>query len=262
MIIKEKEKELEYFKLAKNYFNSNPQEYEKSLEQLNKISLLIKNITIIHMKTLCLLMLSKYEDIIELYYLNRKHLDSLFNQSNIDNDNDNNEGEIIKEIKKIISIAFFNEGMKKKAKIICPDIKDEFQIEKSELEIKQNVNNLGEKEPTKINSNRINKENVLKNIKDNLDNNLSKKQLNENDLLNNINSSKDLVPMASEFVNDLFKSAMEGNRLLNMIDTPKIDEENYNENETDSYKGGFFEKNGTNISNKTKNSNIYEKLKS
>ena len=153
MIIKEKE--LEYFKAAKQYFNSTPSQYSKSLNELNKISLLKKNITIIHMKTLCLLMLSKYEDIIELYYLNRKHLDLLFNQNNVDNGN-NNEGEIIKEIKKIISISFFNEGMKKKAKIICPDIKDEFQIEKSELEIIQNEKNLGEKESAKINSNRIN----------------------------------------------------------------------------------------------------------
>ena len=63
MIIKKKEKELESFKLAKKYFNSNPKEYDKSLEELNKISVLIKNITIIHMKTLCLLMLAKYEDI-------------------------------------------------------------------------------------------------------------------------------------------------------------------------------------------------------
>ena len=131
MIIKEKEKELEYFKLAKNYFNSNPQEYEKSLEQLNKISLLIKNITIIHMKSLCLLMLSKYEDIIELYYLNRNHLDLIFQQNN-----NNNEIEI-NELKKIISIAFYNLGMRQKAKTICPDIKDDFQIEKNEFEIIQ-----------------------------------------------------------------------------------------------------------------------------
>ena len=55
-----KEKELEYFKTAKNYINSNPSKYEKSLEELNKITLLLKNITIIHMKTLCLLMLTKY----------------------------------------------------------------------------------------------------------------------------------------------------------------------------------------------------------
>ena len=139
MIIKEKEKELDYYKLAKKYFNSNPQEYEKSLEQLNKISILIKNITIIHMKTLCLLMLSKYEDIIEFYYLHRKYLDLIFNQTN----NSKNEIEI-KEIKKIISIAFYNLGMRQKAKVICPEIKDDFQIEKNNFEIiqirKDNIN--------------------------------------------------------------------------------------------------------------------------
>ena len=138
MIIKEKEKELEYFKLAKNYFNSNPQEYEKSLEQLNKISILIKNITIIHMKTLCLLMLSKYEDIIEFYYLQRNYLDLIFNQTN-------NKNEIeINEIKKIMSIAFYNLGMRQKAKVIYPEIKDDFQIEQNSFEIiqikKDNIN--------------------------------------------------------------------------------------------------------------------------
>ena len=176
----EEEKELEYFKSAKKFLNSNPSEYDKSLEELNKITRLIKNITIIHMKALCWLMLSKFENIIEFYYVNKTHLESIFNKDY--NNNSNNEKEK-KEIKKIISLAFYNLGMRQKAKILCPEIKDNYKEEHFELNILQNnpINNnilLVNKDILKagyLNSNRIDKDTLLKNIINNLDANAKNK---------------------------------------------------------------------------------------
>ena len=288
-----KEKELEYFKTAKNYINSNPSEYEKSLEELNKITLLLKNITIIHMKTLCLLMLTKYEDIIEFYYLNKNHIESIFNQ------NYNGGEEIEKnEIKKIISIAFFNSGMRQKAKKICPEIKDEYQIEKFELEIIQNkkdninniiINNNLVNDNQVLKSNRIDENNLLKNIKNNLDENIKNKKNQEknkpednNNNSINLNTTKDLIPISENFVNDLFQNAIDNNKkkhLYNdLVEEENVEkEETKNDNdkniennekatnedkgkETETEIGGFVEKNS--ISSKSSNrTNIYNKLK-
>ena len=294
MIIKQKEKELESFKLAKKYFNSNPKEYDKSLEELNKISFLIKNITIIHMKTLCLLMLAKYEDIIEFYYLNKNYLNEMFDQNN------NNGNEIEQnEIRKIISLAFYNCGMRQKAKKICPEIKDDYQIETFNFEIKgQNrkneeitvENNINENQNT-LNSNRINKNIILKNIKKNLDENIQNKkneeEINQNQNQNNnnnnnvgVNDSKDLVPITTDFVEDLFQNAIQINKMKKMqkINEKNIEKEiqknnedkkenleNKGENENGIKDGDFIEAdNGTKISNgskKSNDSNIYAKLK-
>ena len=295
MIIKEKE--LGYFKLAKKYFNSDPKEYEKSLEEINKISLLIKNITVIHMKTLCLLMLSKYEDIIEFYYINKNHLDSIFDQKN------NNEVEL-NEIRKIISIAFYNLGMRQKAKKICPDIKDDFQTENFHFEIigkkekneEIKVENNIKEDQNAINSNRVNKNIILKNIKNNLDKTMKNKidgrnemnvgEKNKNDI--NLNNSKDLMPLSTEFVDDLFKSAIKSNKLKNiqiLVNEQKEEKEEKedkpinNENKYEQFEnnlpsnnnindGSFMEdeeeKKDTKLSNGTKksgNSDIYSKLK-
>ena len=78
MIIKEKENDINHFNSAKKYFDSSPSDYINSLEELNQISLLKQNLTVMHMKVLCLLMLSKYEEIIECYYTNKKYFDSIF----------------------------------------------------------------------------------------------------------------------------------------------------------------------------------------
>ena len=305
MFLNTKENELECFKLAKLYFNSNPKEYEKSLKELNKISILIKNITIIHMKTLCLLMLSKYEDIIEFYYIHRIYLDSIFNQNKTNKDNESEEN----EIKKIISIAFYNLGMRQKAKSICPDIKDDYQSEKFQIEIisekKENNIKVNSEEKEKLNiinplkSNRINENIVLKNIKHNLDDNLKNKKKEEEknetkkDTNLNLNTSKDLMPISTQFVDDLFKSAIKTNKLKNLQqifendENAEKDETPRNNNEKDNLKeqneklknkdnsdknneldeeekGGFIEKNDTMSSKLSKGSNIsniYNKLK-
>ena len=65
-------------------------------------------------------------------------MDLIFQQNNIRDEIE------INEIQKIISIAFYNLGMRQKAKVICPEIKDDFQIEQNSFEIiqikKDNIN--------------------------------------------------------------------------------------------------------------------------
>ena len=285
MIIKEKEKELEYFKSAKKYFNSSTKEYEKSLEELNKISLLLKNISVIHMKTLCLLMLSKYEDIVEFYYIHRNHIDSIFNEKNNNNENE------VNETKKIISIAFFNLGMKQKAKSICPEIKDDYKIESFQIEI---IGIISENKMTKLNSNRMNKKIILKNIKQNLEEKIeknkeeeAKNEIENENINNNLNNSKELMPISAEFVDDIIKSSIKMNKMKSLYQMPLKDEifekdendENFNtksensekmngneinEKEENDEKGGLMDKNESEISNiskKSNNSSIYNKLK-
>ena len=272
----EEEKELEYFKSAKKFLNSNPSEYDKSLEELNKITRLIKNITIIHMKALCWLMLSKFENIIEFYYVNKTHLESIFNKDY--NNNSNNEKEK-KEIKKIISLAFYNLGMRQKAKILCPEIKDNYKEEHFELNILQNnpINNnilLVNKDILKagyLNSNRIDKDTLLKNIINNLDANAkNKNEEGKINLENNLNTTKDLIPISTEFVDDLFNKAIENNKLkqLENIIVPeetksKENENQKNENEIDNKdeECNFGEMDGSIISKSSNRTNVYKKLK-
>ena len=194
MIIKEKEKDINHFNSAKKYFNSNPSDYTNSLKELNQISFLKQNLAVIHSKVLCQLMLSKYEDIIECYYINKKFFDAIF---------DNSDNEEKNEIKKIISLGFFNFNCKKKAKIICPDIKDEFdyKIEKSEYEI------LKEKEDDsygKIETGRVNKKKTFTNIKHKLDKNMK---------IIEQKKSEELMAIASDFVDDLFKTSKSSNSI-------------------------------------------------
>ena len=275
------EKELEYFKSAKKFLNSNPSEYDKSLEELNKITHLIKNITIIHMKALCWLMLSKFEDIIEFYYVNKTHLESIFNKDY--NNNINNEKEK-KEIKKIISLAFYNLGMRQKAKNICPEIKDNYKEERFELNIIQNnpINNnilLVNKDILKagyLNSNRIDKDALLKNIINNLDSNAkNNNEEDKNKLENNLNTTKDLIPISAGFVDDLFNKAIENNKLKQLEDIiapeetiPKEKENDNNNIENKNNKkdenkdeGNLEEVNGSIISKSSNRTNIYNKLK-
>ena len=271
------EKELEYFKSAKKYINSNPSEYDKSLEELNKITRLIKNITIIHMKTLCLLMLSKFEDIIEFYYVNKYHLESIFNKDY--NNNSNNEKEK-KEIKKIISLAFYTLGMRQKAKIICPEINDNYKEEHFELNIIQNtpINNkilLVNKDILKagyLNSNRIDKDALLKNIINNLDSNAKNNNEEEaNKLENNLNTTNDLIPISTGFVDDIFNRAIENNKLkqLENIIVPENNNNVNKENKKDENKimenkdeeGNFEEVNRSIISKSSNHTNVYKKLK-
>jgi hypothetical protein len=196
---------LEYFNSAKKYFNSNPSEYDKSLEELTKINLLKSNISIIHLKILCFLMLSKFEDIIEIYYVNKMILHSNFNLENNKNQ--------IDEIKKIISLAFYNFQTKQKAKIIWPDIKDDYNIENFNFHI---VSKRITNDTYNNNSYRIieDKEKLHKNILNNLEQNRknSKKEdkinydNNINDKDKSIDSEK-IMPIISDFVDDIISTA-------------------------------------------------------
>ena len=226
MIIKEKENDINHFNSAKKYFDSSPSDYINSLEELNQISLLKQNLTVMHMKVLCLLMLSKYEEIIECYYTNKKYFDSIFIAD------DNNEEK--NEIKKIISLGFFNFNYKKKAKIICPDIKEEYdyKIEKSEIKIlKEEANKSFESVETL----KINKKKTFSNIKHELDKNMK---------IINKNKSKELMRLSSDFVDDLFSKAKNNCSKKNLYQLGKSDIN--------------LEKNGDKNSS---NSDIYLKLK-
>ena len=198
MIIKEKLNDMNHFNSAKKYFNSSPSDYINSLKELNQISFLIQNISVMHMKVLCLLMLTKYEEIIECYYLNKKYFDNLF-----DKDEDNEEKN---EIKKIIALAFYNFNGKPKAKQLCPDIKDEYDYKIDKFEISFL------KKPKKIKvilngpeSVRINQRSTLKNIKQELDKNIKK------------SIQKELKKISSIFIDDLFDKVKAYNNKKNEI---------------------------------------------
>ena len=198
MIIKEKLNDMNHFNSAKKYFNSSPSDYINSLKELNQISFLIQNISVMHMKVLCLLMLTKYEEIIECYYLNKKYFDNLF-----DKDEDNEEKN---EIKKIIALAFYNFNGKPKAKQICPDIKDEYdyKIDKFAITLlkKPKKNKVILNGPESV---RINPRSTLKNIKQELDKNIKK------------SIQKELKKISSIFIDDLFDKVKAYNNKKNEI---------------------------------------------
>ena len=167
MIIKEKENDMNHFNTAKKYFNSSPSDYINSLKELNQISFLIQNISVMHMKVLCLLMLSKYEEIIECYYINKKYFDTLFEKVE-----DNEEKS---EIKKIIALAFYNFNGKQKAKQICPEIKDDYEHKIEKLEITfLNKQKITDNSSKAIESVRVNRNKILTNIKKELDKSIKK----------------------------------------------------------------------------------------
>ena len=213
MIIKEKENDINHFNSAKKYFNSKPSDYINSLKELNQISLLKKNISVSHMKFLCYLMLSKYEDIIEFYYVNRKLLDSLINNNNSTTANNEEQN----EIKKIIALAFFNFNYKYKAKLICPDIRDEYdyKIRKFFFEF------VNKEEEEKIETGRINTKRVFKNIKIELDKNM--KIIQEN-------KAKELKRISSDFVDDLFEETKNSYSRKNIYKLGNNDNNNLQEN--------------------------------
>ena len=247
MIIKEKENDLNHFNQAKKYINSNPSDYVNSLIELNKISFLIQNITIVHMKILCLLMLSKYEEIVEYYYLNRKFFDDTLNKSE-------NEEEK-SEIKKILSLGFYNFNIKQKAKQICPEIKDEYnyEIEKFELFFLKKIENLGEikknnsKELMQVSSTFV--ENLFKNVKTDIDRknlyqshiyfeiiSLKKKQ-QESIIMNASNSynssQSDIYAKMRDGISDSYKSQKENGNLITFEEKIKVKEEKIEKKESE-----------------------------
>ena len=225
MIIKEKENDINHFNTAKKYFNSNPSDYINSLKELNQISFLIQNISVMHMKILCLLMLSKYEEIIECYYLNKKFFeDFLYKNENEEEKN---------EIKKIIALAFHNFNGKPKAKLICPDIKDEYdyKIEKFDIIfLKENKDKINHGKG--LETGRINRKKTFKNIKKELDKNIDE------------NKSKELMRVSSNFVDNLF-DIVKGNNQQKSLNKSENNEINNEEK----------------IEKESINSNIYLKLK-
>ena len=247
MIIKEKENDLNHFNQAKKYINSNPSDYVNSLIELNKISFLIQNITIVHMRILCLLMLSKYEEIVEYYYLNRKFFDDTLNKSE-------NEEEK-SEIKKILSLGFYNFNIKQKAKQICPEIKDEYnyEIEKFELFFLKKIENLGEikknnsKELMQVSSTFV--EILFKNVKTDINRknlyqshiyfeiiSLKKKQ-QESIIMNASNSynssQSDIYAKMRDGISDSYKSQKENGNLITFEEKIKVKEEKIEKKESE-----------------------------
>ena len=238
MLIKEKEKEndLNHFNQAKKYCNSNPSDYVKSIIELNKISFLTQNLTIIHLKIFCLLMLSKYEEIVEYYYSNKKIFDEIFNKNeNVEEKN---------EIKKILSLAFFNFNVKQKAKQICPDIKEEFnyKIEKFEINFLKKYENKGK------DSSRISKKKTFTKIKNELDKNFEEIKKNK---------SKELLRVSSTFVENLFQTAKNDVARKNMYQNINNNINPKNKKEKESI---IINNNSLN-SNSSLENNFYSKIK-
>ena len=233
MIIKEKENDINHFNSAKKYYNSTPSDYINSLKELNQISFLKQNIAVIHMKVLCFLMLKKYEEIIEFYYINKKHLDSLFNNIEIINTEEQNE------IKKIISLAFFNFNYKNKAKLICPDIRDEYnyKIEKFSIEI-------AHKEYEKVETGRLNTKKVFKNIKIELDKNMKIIQQNK---------VKELKRISSNFVDDLFEETKNNYSRNNIYKISNINNNKLKENKKKDLSNSKKDMNDMNNNSKKEN---------
>ena len=198
MIIKEKENDMNHFNTAKKYFNSSPSDYINSLKELNQISFLIQNISVMHMKVLCLLMLSKYEEIIECYYINKKYFDTLFEKVE-----DNEEKS---EIKKIIALAFYNFNGKQKAKQICPEIKDDYEhkIEKLEITFLTKPKIIDDSSK-RIESVRVNLNKTLTNIKKELDKSIKK------------STQKELKKISSNFIDDLFDNVKDSTNKKNLL---------------------------------------------
>ena len=216
MLIKGKENDINHFNLAKKYFNLKPPDYMNSLKELNQISFLGQNISVIHLKVLCLLMLSKYEEIIEFFYLNKKFFDSIIDK----NDNDEQKN----EVRKIISLAFFNFNSKNKAKQICPGIKEEYdyQIQNFDFHYFPKKENYG-----RIDSLRINRKKIFTNIKQDLDKNMN--------IIIKQKKDKELMNISSIFVEDLFKQAKNGYNKKHLYQIEKNIEQDSNSSNANIY---------------------------
>ena len=212
MIIKEKENDMNHFNTAKKYFNSSPSDYINSLKELNQISFLIQNISVMHMKVLCLLMLSKYEEIIECYYINKKYFDTLFEKVE--------ENEEKNEIKKIIALAFYNFNGKQKAKQIW----ESFRINRKQTlknikqELDKNNKKITQQELKKISSIFI--DNLFDNIKE--DNTKKNLILNANNNINDIEIIEDKKSFNSSGTNIYLKLKEE----INNVDKIQKDDGN------------------------------------
>ena len=113
-------KDFDLFLSAKEKINQSSPDYKGAWNDLIKINKENETLIILHMKLLCLFMLEQYEQIVEVYYLKKKTINYYFENRK-------------EELKKIIALAFYMVGMKKKAKNLYPDIKDAYDFENFEI---------------------------------------------------------------------------------------------------------------------------------
>ena len=116
-------KDFDLFLSAKEKINQSSPDYKGAWNDLIKINKENETLIILHMKLLCLFMLEQYEQIVEVYYLKKKTINYYFENRK-------------EELKKIIALAFYMVGMKKKAKNLYPDIKDAYDFENFEICLK------------------------------------------------------------------------------------------------------------------------------
>ena len=140
----------EFFIKAKEKMTEKNPDYNFALNELLKIDKEKETVCIIHMKLICLFMLEQYENVVEIFYNNKKTLFNYF-EKNLD-------------AKKIVALSFYQLGFKSKAKNIYNEIKDEkkifdyknlnfnnnsFEIINENKNINKNINNNDNKEITK-----------------------------------------------------------------------------------------------------------------
>ena len=113
-----------YYLFTNAKMKINSSDYESALNDLNKINDNKVTMCIDHMKMICMFMLEKFETIIEFYYINKtKVLEYI---------------KLNEDLLKIISCAFYECGMRKKAKELYPSLIPDFISEKSEFFLPSN----------------------------------------------------------------------------------------------------------------------------
>ena len=135
-----------FFETAKDKMNC--ADYSSALTELSKIPKKMITPCINHMKIICFFMLQQFEDIIELYYVNKEEVTKLFLSN----------GDLLK----MVACAFYEVGMKSKAKDLCSEIipedelvSESFEVtfegtKKEKIELKNELVNEISFEPVKI----------------------------------------------------------------------------------------------------------------
>ena len=113
-----------YYLFTNAKMKINSSDYESALNDLNKINDSKVTMCIDHMKMICMFMLEKFETIIEFYYINKTKVIEYI--------------KLNEDLLKIISCAFYECGMRKKAKELYPSIIPDFISEKSEFFLPSN----------------------------------------------------------------------------------------------------------------------------
>ena len=113
-----------YYLFTNAKMKINSSDYESALNDLNKINDSKVTMCIDHMKMICMFMLEKFETIIEFYYINKTKVIEYI--------------KLNEDLLKIISCAFYECRMRKKAKELYPSIIPDFISEKSEFFLPSN----------------------------------------------------------------------------------------------------------------------------